>query len=98
LDNPNECKDDREADNGSDRQLDIGIVQPESPEQQDVSATPYVPRFIRPTWKSKEKAEKQLMTVNSMQMMMNRGNKKSSMEWVNVFSPGSLCCLTEISI
>jgi len=40
-------------------------------------------------------AEKRLVTVSAMETRMNKGNKKSMTEWVNMFSPGSICCSTE---
>jgi len=52
LENPNESKDNWEADNESEIELDSGIEDAESPEQQDVSAAPNVPRLIWPTWRS----------------------------------------------
>jgi len=55
---------------------DNSIEDLESPEQQDVSATPNVPRLIRPTWKSNKKAEKVLVRVNAIQTRRNKGVKK----------------------
>jgi hypothetical protein len=57
LDNPNVSEDDCVADVESDMDQDNSINDPESPEQQDVSAAPNVPRLIRPTRKSKRHAE-----------------------------------------
>jgi len=55
---------------------DNNIEDPECPEQRDVSATPNVPGLIRPTQKSKNQAEKVLMTVNAIEMRRNTGVKK----------------------
>jgi len=49
LDNPNDSKDDWDADYESDLELDNGINDSESPEQQNESAAPIVPRLIWPT-------------------------------------------------
>jgi hypothetical protein len=56
LDNPNDSEDDCAADVESDMDQDNGIEDPESPEQQDVSAMPNVPGLIRPIRKSKRHA------------------------------------------
>ena len=57
LDYPNARKDDWEADNEPDIELDNGVQDSETPEMWDVSATPNVFRLISPTWRSKEHAE-----------------------------------------
>jgi len=75
LDNPNDSEEDCAVDNESDIEPNTGIEDPEYPEQQDVSATPNVPRLVRPTWKSKRLAEKVLATVNAVEMQRNKGGK-----------------------
>ena len=47
--NPNVSKDNWEADNAADIELEKNIDHPETPEPQDVSAAPNVLRLIRPT-------------------------------------------------
>ena len=78
LDNPNDSKDDCEADFEYDMEQDNTIEYPETPEQRDVSAAPNVPGLIRPTWKSKRHAEKVLVTVNAIETRRNKGVKKKS--------------------
>ena len=75
MDNPNDSEEDCAVDNESDIEPNTGIEDPECPEQQDVSATPNVPRLVRPTWKSKRLAEKVLATVNAVEMQRNKGGK-----------------------
>jgi len=76
LDNPNDSKDDCAADDVSDRQQNNGIEDPEGPAQQDVNAAPNVHRLVRPTRKSKRKAEKAVVKVNSIEMRRNIWVKK----------------------
>ena len=76
LDNPNDSEDECAADNESDIEQNTGIEDSECPEQQDVSAAPYVPGLVRPTWKSKRQAEKVLVTVNAVETRTNKGGKK----------------------
>jgi len=64
------------ADNESDILQHNSIENVESPEQQDVSAAPNVPRLVRPTQKSKRQAEKVLVTVNVIQTRRNKAVKK----------------------
>jgi len=75
LDNPNESKDDREADNESDVEQDNCFKDPECPEQRDVCAAPNVPGLIRQTGRSKKKTEKGLVTVNVTETRTIRGNR-----------------------
>jgi hypothetical protein len=76
LDNPNDSEDDCSANVAPDMDQDNSIEDLESPEQQDVSATPNVPGLIRPIWKSKRHAEKVLVMVNAMETRRNKGVKK----------------------
>jgi len=76
LDNPNDSEEDCAEDNESDIAPNTVIDDPECPEQQDVSATPNVPRLVRPTRKSKRQAEKVLVTVNAVETRRNKGGKK----------------------
>jgi len=76
LDNPNDSEDDCTADDVSDIGPNNGNEDLECPEQQDVSATPNVPRLVRPTRKSKRQAEKVLVTVNAVEMRRSKGGKK----------------------
>jgi len=76
LDNPNNCKNNLEANNESDIELDNVDVDPETPELQDVSAAPLVPGLIRPTRRSMTCAEMVLMMVNTMETRRNKWNKK----------------------
>jgi len=76
LDNPNDSEKDCAADDDSDIEHNNCIEDPESPEQQDVSAAPNVPGLVRPTRKSKRQAEKVLMTVNEAETRRNKGGKK----------------------
>jgi len=92
LDNPNDSKDNCVADVEADLDQDTAIEELECPEQQDLSAALYVPRMIRPTWKSNRHAERVMMMVNAMETRRSNGIKKSRTECVNV-SPASLCSL-----
>jgi len=76
LNNANESEDDGEADNASDVEQDNCIEDSECPEQQDVCATPNVPRLIRPTGRSKKKTENGLVMVNATETRRIRGNRK----------------------
>jgi hypothetical protein len=67
LDNPNESKDDWEADNESDVKLENGIEDLQSPNLWDVSAATNVPGLIWPTERSTQMAEKVLITVNAIE-------------------------------
>jgi len=96
LDNPNLSEDDREADDQSDTELDNGIEDLESREHLVMCATPIVPGLTWPTWRSTNQAPKGLTTVTEMETRSNTGSKRSRKESVNIFSPGSICCLTEI--
>jgi len=71
LDNPNDSKDDREADNETDLELGKGSEVSETLEVRNVSAAPNVPGLIRPMRQSKKKVEKALVMVNIMQMRRN---------------------------
>jgi len=76
LDNPNDSEEDCAAENESDIEHNNGIEDPECPEQQDVSASPNVPGFVRPTRKLKRQAEKVLVTVNAVETRRNKAGKK----------------------
>ena len=76
LDNRNHNEDVCAVDSESDTEQDKSNKDSEWPEQRNVSATPNVPRLIRPTWKSRRQAEKVLMTVNAIEMRRNKGVKK----------------------
>jgi len=76
LNDPNDSEDDCAADVPSDIEQDKRMKDLECPEQQDMSITPNVPRFILPTRKSKRQAEKVLLTVNAIETRMNKGEKK----------------------
>jgi len=77
LDNPNDSEDNCAADIESDIGQDNSVHDLQSPEQRDVSAAPNVPGFIRPTRKSKRRAEKVFMTVNAIETRRNKGVKKN---------------------
>jgi len=76
IDDPNDCEDDCAEDVESDIERDNSLKDPECPEQRDMSPMPNVPRFIRPTRKSKWQAEKVLMTVDAIETRRNKGVKK----------------------
>jgi hypothetical protein len=76
LDNPPASEDGCAADDESDIGPNNGIEDPECPEEQDVSATPNVPRFVRPTQMSKREAEKLLVTDIEVETQRNKGGKK----------------------
>jgi len=71
LEHPNDCEDDCTARIESAIEDDTSIENPECPEQQDVRATPNVPRLVRPTCKSKGQAEMVLLTVNAIETRRN---------------------------
>jgi len=76
LDNPNDSEEDCAADDESDTEPNTGIEDPACPKQQDVSAAPNVPGFVRPTRQSKRQAEKVLVTINGVETRRNKGGKK----------------------
>jgi len=76
LDNPNNSKDDWEADNESDTELDNGSEVSQTLEVWNVSAAPNVPGLIRPIRQSKKKVEKAFVTVNIMETRRNKGIKR----------------------
>jgi len=76
LDNPNESKDDCDADNKSDVELENCFEDPECPEQQDVHATPNIPGLIWPIWRSKNRTEEVLVTVNATETRRICGHRK----------------------
>jgi len=76
LDNPNDSEDDCAVDDESDIEQNNGIEDSACPEQQNVSAAPNVPGFVRPIRKSKRQAEKVLVTVNAVETWRNKGGKK----------------------
>jgi len=84
-DNPKQCKDDWEADNQSDIELDNGKEDLETPEQRDVNGAPNVPGFIQPIQRSKIMAAKVVVTDNAIETRRNMGNQKSRTECVNAF-------------
>ena len=76
LENPIDSEGDREADIESDMQLDNGMEDLESPELQLMSAAPFIPRLIWPTWQSKSQAESRLVMVNTTETGRNTGKKR----------------------
>jgi len=59
------------ADDESDIEQKNGFEDPECPEQQDVSATPNVPRSVRPIQKSKREGEMVQLIVNAIETRRN---------------------------
>jgi hypothetical protein len=76
LDNPTDSKDDWEADNESDMELDNGSEVSDTLEVRNMSAQWNVPGLIRSIRQYKEKVEKVLPTVNIMETRRNMGIKK----------------------
>ena len=87
MDNPNNSKDNWEADNESDIELDNGIKDRKTPEQWIMSAVPNVPRLIQTSCRSKETAEKVLMMVNTIETRRNKGT-------YNIYSRMGQCIFT----
>jgi hypothetical protein len=56
--------------------LDSNNEKSETPELRYESAAPNIPWLICPTWQSKKKVEKALLTVNIMETRRNKGMKK----------------------
>jgi len=75
LNNPNDCEDNCMANDESDIKQEYSIEDPQCPEQQDVSAAPNDSRLIYPTQKSKTHTDQQLVTLNAIEMRMNKGVK-----------------------
>jgi len=75
LDNSTDCKDNCEADNESDIDLDNAIDDTETPVEQNVSTASIVPGLLWPRWRSKQTEEKVLMTVNTIERRRNKGIK-----------------------
>jgi len=76
LDNPNDSEDNCPVDTEYGIVQDNRIKDPNSPEQQDVSAPPNVPGLIWPTQRSKRQAEKVSMMVNAIETRRKKGVKK----------------------
>jgi len=76
FDNRNDSEDNCGADVESDIEQCNSIEVLGCPAQRDVSAAPNDPRLIRPTWESKNQAEKVSMTVNVNETRRNKGVKK----------------------
>jgi hypothetical protein len=74
LDNANNWEDNWKADDESDLEQANVIEDPETPAQQNVSATPHVRRLIRPSRKSKKWSEMIIITVSVMKPRRNTGN------------------------
>jgi hypothetical protein len=66
LDNPIDSEEVCTEDDESHIEHNNGIEDPECPEQQNESTTPYVPGLVRPTPKSKRQAEMLFVTVNAV--------------------------------
>jgi len=77
LDNSNDSEDDYSADTESDVVQNICIQDPECPEQQNMSATRNVPGLVRPSWKSKRRADRVLVTAIAIETRRNKGVKKT---------------------
>jgi len=77
LDNPNESKDDCDADTELDVELENCFEDPECPEQRDVCATPNIPGLIRPIGRSKKRTEKGIVMVNATETRRIHGNRKT---------------------
>jgi len=67
LDNPNDSDDDWEADNESQIELENTVEETETTEQWNVSSAPNLPRWIRPSRRSKKMVDKVSITVNTME-------------------------------
>jgi len=76
LDSPKDSEEHCAVDDDSDIMHNNWIEDPECPVEQDVSAPPNVPGFVRLTRKSKRQAEKGLMTVNAADTWRNKGGKE----------------------
>jgi len=76
MDDPDDTKDDREADNESNILLDHSSEDSETPEQLNVSAAQKDPGSIWLIRWSKKIAEEALLTVNIMETRRNQGIKK----------------------
>jgi len=72
VDNPNDSKHDRAADDESDIEQYNGIEDLHCPDRQDVSAMPDLPGLVRPTRKSKRHAEKLFVMVNVVETRRNK--------------------------
>jgi hypothetical protein len=75
LDNPNDSEEDCAADQESDIEHNNCIENAEYPVHQDVSPWSNLSGLVRPTRKSKRKAETVLVTVNAVQMRRNTVRK-----------------------
>ena len=76
LDALNDSEGDSRVDVESDIEQDNSIEDPDSRQQQDVSAAPNIPGLILPTQQSKREVEKVLMTVNAIETRRNKGVKQ----------------------
>jgi hypothetical protein len=75
FDNPTESEDDYAVHNESHIEQHDVIKDLECPMQQNVSATPSVPRLVQPTLKSKTQVELELVMVNAIETRTNTAVK-----------------------
>jgi len=76
LDNPTDGEANCTVDDESDIERANGIQNPESPEQQDVSAARNIPELIGPTLMSKRHDEHLMVTVNTIKTRRNKRIKQ----------------------
>jgi len=93
LADPNDSEDNCESDDETDIKHNKGIKRPECTEEQDLSATRYVPRSVRPKRTSTRQDEKVLVTVNVIETRGNQGVNKNRTQCID----GSLASSCSLS-
>jgi len=93
MDKTNDTEDDWAADIESNITHSNGIVSPECPMQQEVTAAPNFPGLIRPSWESHRQVAKVLVTVNAIKTRRNTRGKNMYYRIIRVCTPvhNSIC-------
>ena len=96
LGNSNESDDDCEADNESNKETSCGIQASEFSKHRTMSSKLKVAGLTQPIRKSMKPSENGFGTVSATETNRIMGHKKSRTDLINMISPGSIYCFTEI--
>jgi hypothetical protein len=94
FDDRNTSEDDCKGDIEYELEEDNCFGNLKSPEGQNVIDTSNVSRLIWPTQRLKNQAELLFLTINAIESEGRKNTRKCVAESVHLFSPGSLCCLS----
>ena len=96
LCNPNASDDNCEADDESNKEKCSAVQASKFPEHRIMSSMLIVPGLTQPTRKSMKLSENGLGTVSAIETNRIMGHKKGRTDLVNMISPCSICCFTEM--